>query len=558
MRRSVKKRDPRARLATAGTLATALTVNAGASPVIDALQDAPFGLHAGAGLKLTTGACSDCATIPQALWYFQNEIIAAPEKGVAAAAHTVGMSAQADVIDFMTRQPALDAQAPLIWLGSSKVIRRARLAPDGTTLLFEQAPPMAFAVTPKIEANLSYYNADSVAYLSKRPLRLRGEVETNAEGKAQFTARTIWPLDFAIRADQAARPLQADETLRGLVKANQGGARAPFSSRLIWEKDPAAKHDTNHHHWDGKAVLGIMLNGAQGDDDEAHGGHFAVVTGRYRNDGDWSRWLVYNFYNLDIYSEKNIVAAPTPMDNYLFDLNSGQNWYRPSYMLVAVLKNARTALQYQAGIERVYNHFYRHGFEYDHASANCAGISVDTLRTLGWTFPQRGHASRLKAIAAYAYVAATTRSLSDGRKIYDYLLEESTRLYPAVSFDALGEDLLALVQGRIQRSLTSYEQALVEDVEAIYYVHIPQIPSSRAFGLAPVYSLDEYMRQAPADRKQWKIIPVDPRPFPEALRDTPAPAPNALVPAPVAAAFAGLLGLIAPIYRYLRRRGKDS
>ena len=32
-----------------------------------------------------------------------------------------------------------------------------------------------------------------------------------------------------------------------------------------------------------------------------------------------------------------------PMDNYLMDLNSGQSYYRPSYMLVAVLKHPDTA-----------------------------------------------------------------------------------------------------------------------------------------------------------------------------------------------------------------------
>lgn len=520
----MKKDAPRTRLATAGTLATALTVSASTSPVIDALEDGPFGLHTNAGLRLTTGACTDCATIPQALWYFQNELIAAPEKGVATAGYRADMSAQAEIAEFISRQPALDAHAPLIWVGSSKVIPHARLTADGAMLQFDKAPSMAFTVAPRIAANRSYYNADSLAYLAARPLRLRGETATDAHGQTRFIARTFWPRDFAIDASAAAQPLRSDESLQQLVKADDGGARAPFSSRLLWERAPGNSRAGNTRDWNDKAVLGLMLNGAQGDDDEAHGGHFAIVSGRYRNDGDWSRWLVYNFYNLNAYSEKNIIAAPTPMDNYLFDLNSGQNWYRPSYMLVAVLKDERTALQYQAGIERVYNHFYRHDFEYDHASANCAGISIDTLRTLGWQVPQRGHASRLKAIAAYAYVAATSRSLSDGRRIYDYLLEESTRLYPAVSFDALGEDLLDLVQGRVKRPLTAYEQALAEDVEAIYYVHVPQLPSSRAFGLAPVYSFDEYMRQAPADRSQWQVIPVPPRPFPEELRDSAAAA----------------------------------
>jgi hypothetical protein len=33
-----------------------------------------------------------------------------------------------------------------------------------------------------------------------------------------------------------------------------------------------------------------MLNGAQGGDDEAHGGHFAVVTGWQRQGGQFADW----------------------------------------------------------------------------------------------------------------------------------------------------------------------------------------------------------------------------------------------------------------------------
>ena len=87
-------------------------------------------------------------------------------------------------------------------------------------------------------------------------------------------------------------------------------------------------------------------------------------------DGNWSRWLVNNFYNLDSNSEKGIIAAATPMDKYLMDLNNGQNFYWPSYMLVAVLKTDTTPSQYQAAINRVYNHFYHHDFVYDHALGN--------------------------------------------------------------------------------------------------------------------------------------------------------------------------------------------
>lgn len=543
------------RLAIAGTLTVACSLPTYASTVQDALNDGPLGLHTSEGLKLTTGKCADCATVPQALWYFKDELLAAPVRTTSSAGYSAGLDAQADVAATVVGKPVQNVQSPLIWLGSSKVIARTRLSADGKSLQLDNGQTAAFAITPKLATNRSYYNADSQAYLAQRPLRMRGELQATRSAPAQFVARTVWPLDFSISPDNKVQAMSADESLHSLVKANNGGAREAFSSRLLWAKHPDAPRD-----WNGKAVLGIMLNGAQGDDDEAHGGHFAIATGRFRDDGDWSRWMVYNFYNLGSYSEKGIIAAPTPMDKYLLDLNNGQSWYRPSYMLVAVLKNDRTALQYQAGVERVYNHFYRHDFDYNHSAANCAGVSVDTLRTLGWQVPPRGHESWLKAIGAYAYVAATSKSLADGRKIYDYLLEEKIRLYPAVSFDALGEDLLRIVDGKAKRPLSDYEKALADDVEAIYYVHIPQIPSSRAFGLAPVYSFDEYLKQAPADRSQWQIVPVEPRPFPDELRDGLALTQHkpALVPPPVIAVVAGVLALLTGIVLFIRRRFKTA
>ncbi len=118
-----------------------------------------------------------------------------------------------------------------------------------------------------------------------------------------------------------------------------------------------------------------MLNGAQGDDDEAHGGHFAMVTGRVGPGGAMGDWLADNFYTLDAFSEKGIVASVVPLDNYLADLNSGQAWYRPSYLIVAILRNERTANMIQGALCRVYNHFYRHQLVYDHATMNCASIT---------------------------------------------------------------------------------------------------------------------------------------------------------------------------------------
>jgi hypothetical protein len=226
-------------------------------------------------------------------------------------------------------------------------------------------------------------------------------------------------------------------------------------------------------------------------------------------------------------------------------------------MLVAVLKDPRTASAYQARIGQVFERFYRHDFTYRHAAANCAGISIDALRELGWKVPARGPSGPVKAIGAYAYVAASDASLAKGRAIYDYLTEEQTRLYPAVAFDALGNDLLRLVGAQAQddqRPLSEFERQLHDDVEALVLVQIPQVPSSRAMGMAPVFSFDEFMARAPANRADWKIVPTAPRPFPAELREPGSVAPPEPSPVPMPVAGIAVGGVFGAGLLWRRRR----
>jgi hypothetical protein len=267
-------------------------------------------------------------------------------------------------------------------------------------------------------------------------------------------------------------------------------------------------------------VLGIMVNGAQGDDDEAHAGHFALVTGRTQPDGAIGEWLVNNFYSLDSESEKGILAAPVPLDNYLADLNSGQGWYRPSHMLVAVLGTDDAAALVQAALNRVYNQFWRHQLVYRHATMNCASISVDVVRALGWDIPARGPASRLVAMLGFPWFAVNERSIAKARVAFDYLNEDQTRLMPAAAFEEMGASLLALAAGSAGlRPAGALARLLARDVEAAAFVRFPQLPSSRAFGDAPAVTPWEYHARVPAEPGLAQIVPVPPRPFPDALRD---------------------------------------
>ena len=528
----------------------------GATPpaaVQDALQGARLGLYDGADFRLVNGRCTDCATIPQALWYFREEVIAVPRAGLPRSGFSTIERGQGDVRTWGATPAVRTLAYPgLVWLGAPQVIASATLAPDGQRLALPDGGGMALKVVPKISTNRSYFDASSRAFFSQRPVRLRGTASDD-DGRPTFTARTIWPRDFAI--DQSAltlAPLTSIDTLRTFVQADNGGAKGSYSNRLVWQRHPGA-----HVAWQGKPVLAIMLNGAQGDDDESLAGHFAVATGTLGPQGEWSELLANNFYTLDAYGEKGILAASVPMDNYLADLNSGQGYYRPSYLLVAVLNNARTAVAYQGGAQRIYNHYYRHDLLFDGAQQNCTGLSMDVFTALGWQVPRRGPSHRLEALAAYPYKALAERSLLKGRQAYEYLNEEQTRLLPAVAFEAAGQDLLHLLAGQTSRALSPYERQLQSDVEALVLVRIPQLPSSRAFGAAPVFSYDEYMARAPADHADWKIIPVAPRPFPAALKDGLALTvpQRSLLPWPVAGAGALLLLLLAaPLWWWGRRR----
>lgn len=515
-------------------------------PIIPVLakQDGELGLYPAENLALTTGKCAECGVAPQALWYFEKELIAVPSRGKPIEGYTKVANVPANI----KRNHDLP---PLVWVGSPQVIAQTKFNINAKAAgeLANLEDGNSLFLVDKIPSNLSYWDDSTFKFFKQRPIRLRGEMTNKG-----FIARTIWPLDYNLPQKADIKPLQTNESLKSLVQFENGGAKSAYETRILW-----AKNDEATQLSAGKAVIGFMLNGAQGDDDEAHGGHFAVVTGHMEADGNYARWLVNNYYNLASNSEKGNIAAVTPMDKYMADLNSGQSYYRPSYMLVAVLKSDTIATQFQSATNQTFEQFYRNDFLYDHSRQNCAGISVDTLRKLGWDIPTRGVESHIKAIGTYFYVAATEKSLTKGRAIYDYLMTETTRLFPAVTFDAIGKDLLKQVNGVGEKPQTTFGKLLSDEIEAIYFVRIPQIPSSRAFGQAPVYSFDQFMQQAPADRSQWKVVPTTPNPLPKALENAEAlrnqaRAKPSLMPWPVAWVLLSLFAIVGWLVRKMVRR----
>jgi hypothetical protein len=513
-----------------------------ASGLSFAATNGDIGLYKVQDFKETTGACADCGIIPQDLWYFKKEVILVP-KDKKQIAQFSGINPQVDVKNFYEKNhgKADNSLPALIWTGSPDQIEGV-LNKDATAIVLNNGQEVKFQIVPKIASNLSYYNNKSKDFFASKKIVARGMLNNG-----QFIARTIWLSDFNLDKTLMVEPLKGNSIL-DLVKEKTNDSQ--LTTKLLWSKS-GKSIDLNN-----KPVIAFILNGAQGDDDEAHGGHFAVATGKFGQHGEWNNWLVNNFYGINSYSEKGIVASSIPMDAYQSDLNSGQSWYRPSYMLVAVLKDKKVPQVYQESINRVFNHFYRHDFEYNHALENCTGINMETLHTLGWHIPEMGAESNLKAIAALPFITAKDQSLTNGKKAFDYLHAEMSNLYPARGFESVGNDLLnRIVKNSNPKS--EFEKELMENVEAIVYVKIPQFPSSRAMGLAPVGSLDEYMKRVPEDKKDWKIVPVGPREFPDDLKGTKeshwAPSDYAVLCYAILLA-ALLLIIIRKVYKIIKRK----
>ncbi|MDR2838912.1 MAG: hypothetical protein LBV49_10185 [Azonexus sp.] len=485
---------------------------------LNSVLDFDYGFYKGADFELKPGDCDACID-EAARFYFKGEKIAVPK-------NKNGLS-------FFWNNPTL--------------VAAGYLTDDGRKFREDSGEVFDFAVLDKIPDNLSYYNQKSSEYFSGRKLIVKGEVK---DGK--LIAESIWPENHQFASNLEVKAV-AGKSIYDLVR-DKNISDSELTAQALWSRDgkPVSLNRRN--------TLAFILNGAQGDDDEAHGGHFAIATGKTDGLGQWNNLLVNNFYGLDAYSEKGIIASRVPLDLYQAELNSGQSWYRPSYVLMVILKDESIAQAYQDNINRKFDHFYRHHFEYNHALANCAGINLETLRELGWNIRKEGVESYLKGIAVIPYLTLTD-SFDSAKKAANYMMTEKTNLYPFVAFNAIGEDLLSRIVNKKDLT-TEFEKQLADDIEAIVYIKIPQFPSSRAEGAPPIASFDEYMSRVPANRADWKIVPNPPRPFPPELRE-PALEQDAVQPyvyaiAANALVLAGLIlgiGMLIRKFSRARKRG---
>ena len=150
-------------------------------------------------------------------------------------------------------------------------------------------------------------------------------------------------------------------------------------------------------------------------------------------------------------------------------------------------------------------------------------MTIDPLRELGWRVPAIGPTSRLLGLAAVPIAALATLRPRTARGVYGALAAERTRLLPRVAFEVAGHDLLQLAALAPQEhaDLTPFERMLAEDLEAVLFVRLPQVPSSRRFGTYPVPSLWTFGAGLISDPAGFEAAPkTEDRVFPEALRGT--------------------------------------
>lgn len=385
------------------------------------------------------------------------------------------------------------------WLAAPVHLIDVKILPDERRLLLPNGEKPEFRLIEALPSNTTFINEKTLHFFAQRSVSLRGFWQNDI-----FFIRTIWPSDWRLGTNSNSDLPH----WREVVKKGVAGATKPFETFKLWQRPNAEAP---------QMFFGVMLNGAQGDDDEAHGGHLALVFGEWQKNGDISQWWVANFYNPDVVSEKGILPSITTMDNYLCDLNCGQQQYRPSWLIGCALSNALPVQRIYAAMNETMNALYSHAFVYEHTTNNCTGLSMDALRYAGLNVPMKGPSSRLLSPFLFLYKLIQERDWNMAKQAFLYFNTERTRLMPYMAYKHSVRHMMQIIRGK-QVPRSELEAALLTGTSAVYGMHFPQIPSARAYGREPVISVFQYQSRVPAKRGDWKIIPVSARPFPEHLR----------------------------------------
>ncbi|MDR2186962.1 MAG: hypothetical protein LBE62_02790, partial [Azonexus sp.] len=150
---------------------------------LHSVLDDDYGFYKGADFTLQKGDCAACIDKAES-FYFKEETLAVPKN-------------KSDLAFF--------------W-NNPELIAEGYLTDDGLKFREISGQEFDFAVIGKIPANLSYYDASSVGYLSGQKLIVKGEVKDGA-----LIARSIWPESWRLPDGLVIKAL-GDKSIYDLVR----------------------------------------------------------------------------------------------------------------------------------------------------------------------------------------------------------------------------------------------------------------------------------------------------------------------------------------------------
>ena len=474
--------------------------------------------------RLTDGRCRDCPTIRQALWYFRARDDRRAEAGTAGRVVRARRDARPTICARGSPRASPDAPPeypPLVWVAAPHVVAGARLSADATALDMRRGTLRASLVAEDRAQSLLFRRARRPQFFAQRTRQGARHGSTTARS----SCARCGPRTSGSTARRRAQPLAAGPAADArAARAHARRARRRRAEPLRRVDAVAARSRRATPVPPGRAVLGIMVNGAQGDDDEAHA---RPLRARHRPHARGRR-------DRRLARQQLLHARQRKRERHPRRAGSARQLPRRPQQrpgLVPAVAHAgrgarrrpRAPRSCRRALNRVYNQFWRHQLVYRHATMNCTGISVDVLRALGWDVPARGPASRLVAALGFPVLRASRSARSPRRCIALRLSDRGpdaahaggrlrgSRREPACA----RRDGPAAATPRTGRARADARRGHRRHrVRPLSAISVEPRVRRRAGGHAVGIPVARARRSGLA-----QIVPVPPRPFPAALRD---------------------------------------
>ena len=272
-------------------------------PPTSASSDDLLGPYPAGDFVISTGRSGKGSAIPQALWYFKDDVIAIPRTGRPVAGFAPGLDGEGRrrSLGGHARAREIDRLSTAD-LGCStrrdsrRALERGCLSPRRRRQVVGLRARTEDCAQPVLFQHI-------VGCISQCPHADRPRHRRMTAGSS---AVRLWPDDF--RVDLAAPTRHVAATPRGirqLVREEpQGGAQSAFAATTLWERTPARALGTTSR-CSRSCSMARRATMTRPTAATSRSSPVASV-----DDGAMGNWLANNFYTLDSYSEKGHHRGP--------------------------------------------------------------------------------------------------------------------------------------------------------------------------------------------------------------------------------------------------------